>query len=212
MADHSDNMGLFPDARSVARPSPGRSVGPPWYEMIQKGEGGKAAFEIIAIFGEGKFPQALQVAPGTPAYRDAWQDTIKAAEEYNDPGRFTAFIGYEWTVAGRRSTSIATSSFATTRRGPVRSCPLRSMPPSAAPIERDLWKWMQAYEDKTGGDVLAIAHNGNLSNGRMFPLIEFFTGKPIDRDYAEARNKWEHLYEVDADEGRRRVASVPVAQ
>jgi hypothetical protein len=46
---------------------------------------------------------------------------------------------------------------------------------------------MEAYEQKTGGEVLAIAHNGNLSNGRMFPVIESFTGRPVDRAYAETR-------------------------
>ena len=60
---------------------------------------------------------------------------------------------------------------------------------------------MAAYEEKTGGDVLAIAHNGNLSNGRMFPIIESFTGKPIDREYAETRAKWERLYEATQIKG-----------
>jgi hypothetical protein len=60
---------------------------------------------------------------------------------------------------------------------------------------------MTAYEQKTGGRVLAIAHNGNLSNGRMFPMIESFTGKPVDREYAEARAKWERLYEASQTKG-----------
>ena len=47
----------------------------------------------------------------------------------------------------------------------------------------DLWKWMAATQEKTGTEVLAIAHNGNLSNGRMFPVVEAF-GKPVDREYA----------------------------
>ncbi len=59
--------------------------------------------------------------------------------------------------------------------------------PPGSPDPRELWKWMQSYETKTGGQVLAIAHNGNLSNGMMFPLIEYFDGKPIDREYAEIR-------------------------
>jgi hypothetical protein len=63
---------------------------------------------------------------------------------------------------------------------------------------------MSAYEEKTGGDVLAIAHNGNLSNGRMFPIIESFTGKRVDREYVEQSAKWEHLYEATADQGRQR--------
>ena len=60
---------------------------------------------------------------------------------------------------------------------------------------------MAAYEEKTGGDVLAIAHNGNLSNGRMFPMIESFTGKPVDREYAETRARWERLYEATQIKG-----------
>jgi hypothetical protein len=60
---------------------------------------------------------------------------------------------------------------------------------------------MSAYEEKTGGHVLAIAHNGNLSNGRMFPIIESFTGKPVDRDYAGTRAFRERLYEVTQIKG-----------
>jgi hypothetical protein len=60
---------------------------------------------------------------------------------------------------------------------------------------------MADYEAKTGGKVLAIAHNGNLSNGRMFPLIESFTGKPVDLSYAQGRAQWEPLYEVTQTKG-----------
>jgi hypothetical protein len=200
VADHSDNMGLFPMLVGGAPMVLADPSGRRWYEMIQKGEGGKAAFEIIATFGEGKFPQALQVAPGTPAYRDAWQATIKAAEEYNEPGRFTAFIGYEWTAQGTYNIhrNVLFRDGAALANQVV---PFTVDPPAGSANERDLWKWMQAYEDKTGGDVLAIAHNGNVSNARMFPLIEYFTGNPMDRSYAEARNKWEHLYEVTQMKG-----------
>ena len=75
------------------------------------------------------------------------------------------------------------------------------MKPLGSDNPRDLWKWMAAYEEKTGGDVLAIAHNGNLSNGRMFPVVESFTGKPIDSEYAEQRAHWERLYEATQIKG-----------
>ena len=75
------------------------------------------------------------------------------------------------------------------------------MKPLGSDNPRDLWKWMAAYEEKTGGNVLAIAHNGNLSNGRMFPLVDTFTGKPLDREYAEQRARWERLYEATQIKG-----------
>ena len=73
-------------------------------------------------------------------------------------------------------------------------------PPLGSINPVDLWKWMDAYEKKTGGSVLALAHNGNLSNGEMFPIVEAF-GKAIDREYAEERAKWERLYEATQIKG-----------
>jgi hypothetical protein len=57
------------------------------------------------------------------------------------------------------------------------------------------------YEDKTGGKVLALAHNGNLSNGIMFPTLDSFTGMALDREYAETRARWEPLYEATQIKG-----------
>src|SRR5210317_1423083 len=79
--------------------------------------------------------------------------------------------------------------------------PYTTLEPLGSPNPRDLWNWMQGYEDKTGGQVLAIAHNGNLSNGIMFPEIESFTGKKVDREYVETRNRREPLYEVTQIKG-----------
>ena len=65
----------------------------------------------------------------------------------------------------------------------------------------DLWKWMAEYEKKTGGRLLAIPHNGNLSNGLMFDDVTLTTKKPLDRAYAEGRTKWEPIYEVTQMKG-----------
>ena len=65
----------------------------------------------------------------------------------------------------------------------------------------DLWKWMGAFEDKTGGRLLALAHNGNVSNGLMFPENNPDTGKPLTREYAETRIRWEPIYEVTQIKG-----------
>ncbi|NIN70334.1 MAG: DUF3604 domain-containing protein, partial [Gemmatimonadetes bacterium] len=99
VADHSDNMGFFPrlfagDPEMLADPTGRR-----WYDMVQAGgqQGVAAAIEVIVAFSQNQFPEALASLPGTPAYRAAWEQMIDAAEEYNEPGEFTAFIGYEWT-------------------------------------------------------------------------------------------------------------------
>ena len=169
--------------------------------MIQAGKGADAAIEMIIAFSQGKFPKALLSLPGTPAYRTAWQETIEAAEEANEPGRFTAFIGYEWTSNTGGNNLHRNVIFRDNGDKASRVEPFITMSPLGSDNPRDLWKWMAAYEEKTGGDVLAIAHNGNLSNGRMFPIIESFTGKPIDREYAETRAKWERLYEATQIKG-----------
>ena len=139
--------------------------------------------------------------PGTPAYRSAWRETIKAAEEANEPGRFTAFIGYEWTSNAGGNNLHRNVIW---RDGGAKASlvePFTTLPPLGSPNPRDLWKWMAMCEEKTGAEILALAHNGNLSNGRMFPIIESFNGKRIDREYAENRMRWEPLYEATQIKG-----------
>jgi hypothetical protein len=200
VADHSDNMGFFPDLFAGKPEMLADPTGRKWYDMIQSGQGSDAAIEIIVSFSHGKFPPALMYFPGTKSYRDAWGQTIQAAEDFNDPGRFTAFIGYEWTSNTGGNNLHRNVIF---RDGGDRARqvePFTVYPPYGSDNPADLWKWMKAYEDKTGGDVLAIAHNGNLSNGLMFPVTESF-GKPVDREYVETRDHWERLYEVSQTKG-----------
>ena len=201
VADHSDNMGFFPQLFSGKPEMLADPTGRRWYDMVQNGKGADAAIEIIVAFSQGKFPKALESLPGTAAYRTAWRETIDAAEEANTPGRFTAFIGYEWTSNTGGNNLHRNVLFRDDRTRASLVEPYTTQKPLGSDNPRDLWKWMQQYEEKTGGDVLAIAHNGNLSNGRMFPIIESFTGKPIDREYAETRARWEKLYEVTQIKG-----------
>ncbi len=201
VADHSDNMGLFPDLLAGKPSIVADPLGKRWFELIKAGKGAQAAIEIIQAFGDGSFPDALVYGPANPAYKATWEDTIKAAEEYNAPGRFTAFIGWEWTSNTAANNLHRNVIY---RDGPdkaLQELPMVTFKPWGSDNPRDLWKWMADYEAKTGGKVLAIAHNGNLSNGRMFPVIESFTGKPVDRSYADGRTRWEPLYEVTQTKG-----------
>ncbi|HUF63042.1 MAG TPA: DUF3604 domain-containing protein [Verrucomicrobiales bacterium] len=200
VADHSDNMGFFPDLLAGKPEILADPTGRKWYDMIQNGKGGEAAIEIISAFSQGKLPKACIYLPGTRAYRGAWQETIDAAEAYNDPGHFTAFIGYEWTSNTGGNNLHRNVIFRDNADKAVQVEPLTTLKPLGSDNPVDLWKWMDDYERKTGGSVLAIAHNGNLSNGRMFPVVEAF-GKAIDREYAEQRAKWERLYEATQTKG-----------
>ena len=201
VTDHSDGMGFFPLIFAGTPEIMADPQGRKWHDMIMSGQGGAAAIDIITNFGKGTISKAIMTMPGTPAYRGAWSETIKAAEEANQPGRFTAFIGYEWTsnTGGNNLHRNVIFRDNGDKAGEIE--PYTTMQPLGSDNPRDLWKWLAAYEQNTGGQVLAIAHNGNLSNGRMFPVIESFTGKKIDREYAQQSAKWEHLYEATQIKG-----------
>jgi len=203
VADHSDNMGFFPaliggDPTMLADPTGRR-----WYDMSR--EGGQTAVamavEIIQALVGNTFPDALFIEPGTPLFRDAWQIAIDAAEQYNEPGVYTAFHGYEWTSTDG---GLNLHRVVLTRDGRTQAeqvIPYTTLRPLGSPDPKDLWTWMEMYEEKTGGDVLAIGHNGNMSNGLMFPIVDQFAGRPIDAEYAERRARWEPLYEVTQIKG-----------
>ena len=200
VADHSDNMGFFPDLLAGKPNMLANPTGKKWYDLVQQGRGAEAAIEIIVAFSQGTFPMELMYLPGNKAYTRAWTETIDAAEAYNQPGVFTAFIGYEWSSNTGGNNLHRNVIFRDNADKAKQVEPLTVYPPQGSDNPVHLWEWMQAYEDKTGGDVLAIAHNGNLSNGLMFPSVESF-GKPIDREYIETRMKWERLYEATQTKG-----------
>lgn len=201
VADHSDNMGMFPDLFAGKPEVIADPQAKTWYDMIKGGQGGEAAIQIIQSFSAGTLPKSMIYGPETRPYKNAWLDTVKAAEEYNEPGRFTAVIGYEWTSNTAGNNLHRNVIFRDNGDKADQVVPYTTLKPLGSDNPRDLWKWMQAYEDKTGGSVLAIAHNGNLSNGRMFPLLESFTEKPVDKDYVEQRARWERLYETTQTKG-----------
>jgi hypothetical protein len=199
VADHSDGMGFFPllmggDSKLMAS-----EQGKRWYDQIKGGQGAEAAINIIQSFGLGKMPDGFPL-PGTKAYRSAWQETINAAEAYNEPGRFTAFIGYEWTSNEQGNNLHRNVIFRENGDRARLVEPYTTLKPLGSGNPEDLWKWMATAEEKSGSELLAIAHNGNLSNGTMFPTIEAF-GKELDKTYVETRARWERLYETTQTKG-----------
>ncbi len=201
VADHSDNMGFFPDMLDGAPHILNDPTGKDWYDRIKAGKGVDVALEIIGLFSQDKFPPALVYAPTSEAYKSSWAKTVKAAEQFNEPGRFTAFIGYEWTslVQGNNMHRVVVYRDGGDKGGQL--VPYTTMPPQGSTNPLKLWQWLAQYERKTGGEVLAIAHNGNLSNGMMFPLDVQSDGKPLDAHYVRERDKWEPLYEATQFKG-----------
>jgi hypothetical protein len=201
IADHSDNMGFFPDLFAGKPHIVSNPTGKDWYDRIQKGEGVSVALELIGKFSQGKFPEGLMYWPDSKPYKSAWQQTVEAAEAFNDPGQFTALIGSEWTslVSGNNMHRVVIFRDGGDKASQV--VPYTTYPPQGSPNPRDLWRWLANYEEKTGGDVLAIAHNGNLSNGIMFPLEAQWDGTKLDDTYLTQRAAWEPLYEVTQIKG-----------
>jgi hypothetical protein len=132
--------------------------------------------------------------------RTVWDREIAFAEQFNEPGRFTAFIGFEWTSIATQETPGNLHRVVIFKDGASKA--EQVLPFSAADSidPEKLWEYLAAYEEKTGGSVLAIAHNGNVSNGQMFP-IERLNGRRVDKKYAQMRIRWEPLYEVTQMKG-----------
>ena len=201
IADHSDNMGFFPDLLAGKPQMLADPTGKDWYERIKSGDGVSVALEIISKFSQGEFPEALAYTPDSTAYKSVWQETIDAAEKYNDPGKFTALIGFEWTSLVKGANMHRVVIYRDNADKASQLVAYTTTPPLGSINPRDLWKWMENYEEKTGGDVLAIAHNGNLSNGIMFPLQAQYDGTAFDDTYVTQRNRWEPLYEATQIKG-----------
>jgi hypothetical protein len=196
IADHSDGMGFF-DMFSKGDPKVmDKEEGRRWNKAIN--EGGQAsvdaALEIITLFSQGRFPWQTN---DPEMMKPVWNEVVNAAERYNEPGKFTALIGYEWTSLVKGNNLHRVVIYKDGAAQAKQTLPF-TLADSADP--EDLWKALQAYEDKTGGDVLAIPHNGNLANGIMFD-VETLSGKPITKEYAEERQRWERLYEATQIKG-----------
>jgi hypothetical protein len=205
IADHSDMMGFATDIQNGAPNILAVPQGKEWAEGFAKGgaAAGEAAFDLIGAFSQGTIPDELleQYSPGATVYDNVWDKIVAAAETYNEPGRFTAFIGYEWTSVPKgfnlhRNVILRDNG---DRAGQV--VPLTTQPPVGSQDPLDLYKWLEDYEEKTGGRALAIAHNGNLSNGWMFPVDKTYAGGRVNKEYVTLRAKWEPLYEVTQIKG-----------
>ncbi len=205
VADHSDGMGFFGDIAAGKPKLMAYEQSARWIEAFKEGGDSavKASLDLITTFSNNKMdPEMFALySPGSKPFKNLWEKVIDDAETFNDPGQFTAFIGFEWTslIEGNNMHRVVIMRDGATRARQV--VPFTMTAPQGSPDPRDLWKYLGNYEEKTGGEVLAIAHNGNLSNGIMFPLEAQWNGTKLDETYVTQRDKWEPLYETTQMKG-----------
>ncbi len=194
ITDHAELIGLAP---MIQRSDP-ELLADPWgkwvHERFNAGpEGRMEAFASILQAGTA----GINPMSSNNAGKNIWIDFVEKAETYNEPGVFTAMTGFEWSSSPSGNNLHRVVIFRDGADKTSRTVPF-DMFDSDDP--EDLWKYMAGYEDKVGGQVLAIPHNGNLSNGLMFSN-RTMSGKRFTREYAEARMRWEPLIEVSQFKG-----------
>ena len=200
VTDHSDAMGAM---NEIIAGNPNLMRDPllkDWNKRIlQGGDVALAAtMEVIETFAGITGKSLPAIIKEDEFVGSVWDRYLKIADEFNEPGRFTTIIGYEWTSTEEGNNLHRNVLYRDGRNEAKQVLPYTT---AESFNPEDLWKWMQAYEDKTGGNVLALAHNGNVSNGLMFPEINPETGKPLTKGYAETRARWEPIYEVTQIKG-----------
>jgi hypothetical protein len=196
ISDHAANLGLAP---MIAEENPdllATEYGKKLYDLVKSGKG----YEAFMMWGYEGVAKNRDLINSPQMARTVWDRQIEAADENNEPGRFTALIGYEWTSLNKPGTPSNLHRVVIFKDDASKAGQIIPFTTFDSYDPEDLWKWMAAYEAKTGGRLLAIPHNGNLSNGIMFS-VERLNGKKIDRKYAEARQRWEPLYEVTQIKG-----------
>ncbi len=205
ITDHSDGMGFTDDALAASPLVTKYEQGAGWSKGFRAGgqEAVDATLDMIKAFSQGKMDPEMfaNYSPGSRRFSTLWDDVIKNAEDFNNPGKFTTFIAFEWTSLVNGGNMHRNVIF---RDGGDRArqiLPYTTSPPMGSADPLDLYNYLEKYEARTNGSAMAFAHNGNLSNGIMFPVDAQYTGKKIDKFYVEQRAKWERIYEISQIKG-----------
>jgi hypothetical protein len=129
--------------------------------------------------------------------RSVWGEIMDAAERHDEPGKFTSFLGWEWSST-TNGANLHRVVFL--REGKKIGKKFRPYTTLDSDKPEDLWKWLDATSKDTGANFVAIPHNQNISKGLMFPVADSY-GKPITKAYAESRMRWEPIVETTQIKG-----------
>lgn len=152
-------------------------------------DGATAGFAAVLGHMTGLQPGDEDDLDNRDVARSAWQEIIESAQRHNDPGKFTTFVGYEYTTSGPELQNLHRNVIFRDDNVPVQPfARLDSLDPE------DLWDWMDANREQ-GMESIAIPHNSNGSDGWMFAKTRFNSDVPLDAAYAEQRMRNEPLVE-----------------
>lgn len=193
VSDHGEFLGVFAGLGKGDPTLVNSPLGKRWGPLQAKGD----LKTLMADF-VGMIDGSRQQTPPPEAFRKTiWSEMVEAAERNNQPGKFTTFAGYEWTSMVNGGNLHRVIVFKDGKDKTLRTLPFSSLD-SLDPV--DLWDYLAGYEKHTGGEAIAIAHNGNLANGNMFGFSQF-DGRPLTAEYVKARARWEPLYETTQVKG-----------
>jgi hypothetical protein len=200
IADHSDGLAALKAIHDAPRLLLRDPLLQRWHDELQKGPEASAAVarELIDRFAQRTLPPAL-LDPKQNAKRtqSVWTDHTSIVERYNIPGKFTAFMGFEYTLMPKGDNLHRVVIFRDGKDKADKVVPYSSLVGTTPDM---LWDYMDGYEKATGGKMLAIPHNSNLSNGLMFQLT-MPGGGPMTADYARRRSAREPIVEATQIKG-----------
>lgn len=200
ISDHSDALGATRELYEAPRLLLRDPILKRWWDMMHESEDGGLAVtsELIDRAARRDLPEAL-LDEGAQAERigKLWRAHNKVVDNYNEPGKFSAFIGFEYTPMPQGDNLHRVVMY---RDSAERADQFLPFPSFNNQDPETLWAWMGEYEKTTGGQIIAMPHNSNVSNGLMFAMTKM-DGSPIDRAYAEVRAKFEPVIEVTQIKG-----------
>ena len=193
VSDHAEYLGLFLGLERDDPKLKNSALGQRWLNYFKSGTQAPISREYVQMIERQK---DIELLP-EKFNRSAWSKLLGFAERYNEPGVFSALIGFEWTsmIDGDNLHRVVVY-----RDGMTKAQNMLPFSALDSPDPEDLWKFMGKYEKSTGGQVIAIPHNGNVSNGVMFS-DKRVDGSDFNKTYTELRQRWEPLYEVTQVKG-----------
>jgi hypothetical protein len=193
VSDHGEFLGVFAGLGKGDPTLVNSPLGKRWGPLQAKGDLRTLMADFVGMI-DGSRQQTL---PPEAFRKTIWSEMVEAAERNNQPGKFTTLAGYEWTSMVNGGNLHRVIVFKDGKDKTLRTLPFSSLD-SQDPV--DLWNYLAGYEQHTGGEAIAIAHNGNLANGNMFGFSQF-DGRPLTAEYVKARARWEPLYETTQVKG-----------